>query len=153
MPWDVTIRRADKAPLGDMAAVRRQITASLPGICFYQEPSGADKITAARANGVEFPDVLRQHLEGRPAVERAEFAGDEFSILLYGFESQPLLMIHAEVRGNGKPLTAIAALCLPNGWIAVDDANGQPVELGGESAAGWESFRKLRDEVLRREAA
>jgi hypothetical protein len=62
MPWEVTIRRADGAPLGDLAAVRQQIAAALPAIQFDREPSGAEKIAAARAASVEFPDIIRQHL-------------------------------------------------------------------------------------------
>jgi hypothetical protein len=149
MPWEVTIRGANGAPVGDMAAVRQQITAAVPAIQFRREPSGLEQIAAARALGIEFPDVLRQHFEQRPATERAEFEGDGFSLVLYGFEAQPLTAIHAEVRGDGNPVPVLAALCRPNGWLAVDDASGQPVEMAGTAAAGWEAFRAYRDRAIR----
>jgi hypothetical protein len=149
MPWEVTIRQADGTPLGDLAVVRQQIAVSVPAMQFHREPSGPEKIAAARAAGIEFPDVIRQHMEGRPATEQAELDGDGFSVRLYGFDAQPLLAIYAEVRGNGNPVPFLAALCRPNGWVAVDDTSGQPVDLAGPTAAGWESFRAYRDRVIR----
>jgi hypothetical protein len=149
MPWELTIRRADGAPLGDLAGVRQQIAAALPAMQFHRELSGPETIAAARAVGVEFPDIIRQHLEQRPATEQAEFEGDGFSVVLYGFEANPLSAIHAEVRGNGNPAPMLAALCRPHEWVAVDDASGQPVELAGAAAAGWEAFRAYRDRAIR----
>src|SRR5262249_20586970 len=89
-----------------------------------------------------------QHLEKRPATERAEFDGDGFSVVLYGFEAEPLAAIHAEVRGDGNPVPVLAALCRPHGWVAIDDASGQPVELADAVAAGWEAFRAYRDRAI-----
>ncbi len=131
MPWEITIRRADGAPLDDLEIVRQQILSALPNIQFQRESSGLEKIAFARAKGVEFPEVLLRHFEQQPAKERAEFNGDGFSVVLYGFEAQPLVAIHAEVRGDGNPAPILAALCLPHGWVAVDDASGEPVELAG----------------------
>lgn len=149
MPWEVTIRRADGAPLGDREAVRGCIASSLPGVRFERQPSGAEQIAAARAVGVEFPDVILRHLEQRPPTEQAFLDAAEFSIRLYGLDSPTLHAVHAEVRGDGNPVPALAALCVPNGWVAVDDASGQPVELEGASAAGWESFRAYRERAIR----
>jgi hypothetical protein len=49
MPWEVTIRRGDGGPLGDISTVCAGIEAAVPGMRFFQEPSGADRIAAARA--------------------------------------------------------------------------------------------------------
>src|SRR5436190_1036567 len=114
MPWEITIRSPDNAVLGDAATVREKITAAIPGIQFHVEPSGAERIIAARAIGVEFPDAIRKHMEVRPARLQALFEGDAFIIELYGFDSQPLCMIHLEIRGSGNPMPALAALCVPN---------------------------------------
>jgi len=148
MPWEVTIRRADGAPLGELATVRQQIAAALPALQFHREPSGPEKMAAAHAAGVEFPDIIRQQLERQPATERAEFEGDGFTVVLYGFEARPLTAIHAEVRGGGNPVPVLAALCRPHEWQAVDDASGRPGELGG-AAAGWAAFRAYRDRAIR----
>lgn len=147
MPWDVTIRRADGTPLGDIEAVRTQIAGALPAVSFHREPSGAEQIAAARAAGREFPDLIRQHMEQRPATMKAVFNGDGYSMLLYGFEAQPLSAIHAELRGNSNPAPLLAALCRPNGWVAVDEASGEPLELSDAVAAGWEAFQAFRDRI------
>jgi hypothetical protein len=149
MPWEVRIRRADGAPLGDAAIVRQQIESTLPAIQFYRESSGAEKIAAARAAGVEFPDVLRQHLENRPTTERAEYVGDRYTMVLYGFEAQPLCTINVELRGDGNPMPVLAALCRPNGWMAIDDTSRQALDLASDEAAGWEAFRGHRDRAVR----
>jgi hypothetical protein len=149
MPWEITIRRVDGAPLGDFVSVRQQIELALPPIRFYRAPSGPERIAAARATGVEFPDVIRKHLEQSPAKDEAEFEGEGISIRLYGFGNQPLDAIHAEVRGSGNPVPALTALCRPNGWFAIDDANRQPVDLIGPAASGWEAFQAYRDKAIR----
>jgi hypothetical protein len=51
MPWEVTIRRAGEEPLGDISTARAGIEAAVPGMQFYQETSGAERIAAARARG------------------------------------------------------------------------------------------------------
>lgn len=93
MPWEITIRRHDGAPLGDLESVRQQITSALPAMQFYREPSGVEKIAAARAAGIEFPEIIRQHMEKRPATDQAAFETYELSVRMYGFNSQPLVKI------------------------------------------------------------
>lgn len=149
MPWEVTIRRPDGSPLGDIESVRRQMTSAVPGIQFHQEPSGSERIAAARKAGVELPEVIRQHMENQPATARAEYDSGEFSVSFYGFERIPLSSVLAEVRGNGDPVSILAALCLPNGWIIIDAASGEPVDLSGNSPTGWDSFREYRDQAIR----
>jgi hypothetical protein len=145
MPWELTIRSPDNADLGDTATVREKITAAIPGIQFHIEPSGAKQIAAARAIGVEFPEIIRKHMEGRPARLQALFEGDAFVMELYGFDSQPVSLFYVDIRGNGNPMPALAALCVTNGWVAIENASGQPLILADPSSAGWQSFRKYRD--------
>jgi hypothetical protein len=70
-------------------------------------------------------------------------------VQLYGFESIPLRTVHLETRGEGNPLPLIAAICVPNGWTAVDDSTSQPLDLASEAASGWDKFREYRDRVIR----
>ena len=148
MPWELTIRSSDNTDLGDVATVRDQITAALPTIQFRVEPSGLEKLAMARAAGVEFPDVLRRNMEQCPASLEADFDGGKFLIQFYGFEHQPLQKIYVDVRGNGNPLPALAALCMPNGWLAIDNASSKPIELTGTMVAEWAAFRNYRDRAV-----
>jgi hypothetical protein len=148
MPWEITIRRPDGSPLGDLVSVRHQMTHAVPGIVFYQEPSGTEKVAAYRRAGIELPEIVRHSLEKHPARVRAEFKSGEFSVSFYGLESEILCSVLAEVRGNGNPVSVLAALCLPNGWIVIDDASGRPVDLSGNSATGWDDFREFRDHAI-----
>jgi hypothetical protein len=148
MPWEVVIQSSDNAELGAVAAVREKMSAALPDIKFYVEPSGLEKLAAMRERGIEFPEILRKHLEQSPASLQADFEGNDFSMQFYGFESQPLRTIRVEVRGNGNPLPALAALCRPNGWTAIDCANSQPIDPSAAAAAGWDAFRNYRDRAV-----
>ena len=95
--------------------------------------------------GVEFPDFVRKHMESSPARLEALFEGDAFIMEMYGFDSQPVTMFYVDIRGNGNPMPALAALCVPNGWAAIENASGQPLNLTGSTASVWQSFRKYRD--------
>src|SRR5262245_54895878 len=79
MGLDGTIRRADGAPLGDLAAVQQALAAAFPGIVFGRLPSGKEKIRAAAEQGLVFPDVIRESFARMPAQHGAEFKGAEFS--------------------------------------------------------------------------
>jgi hypothetical protein len=149
MPWEVTIQRENGSTLGELESVQQQIVTAIPAIQFYREASGPEKISIARSRGVEFPEVILRHFETLPAKVGAVFQGDQFSVSLYGFGAQPLNVIHAEIRGEGNPVPLLAALCRPNGWLAIDDASGDPIDLTGANASGWEAFQSYRSQATR----
>ena len=152
MPWEVTIRGADDKPLGDRASVVKLISTAVPAMEWYEEPPLLERIK-------DMPDHPFHALiptwteETRASFTRSKLYGDldagEFSIRLYGFESQPIASVCAEIRGNGNPVPLLAAICNLNGWFATDDRDGQRIDLGSESAKGWESFREYRNQVIR----
>ncbi|MGL4420437.1 MAG: hypothetical protein ACRCZF_07225, partial [Gemmataceae bacterium] len=140
---------ADRSPLGELDSVQLQILDAVPGIQFFREPSGLEKIAAAAAQGVEFPEVIRNHFMNLPAKIGAVFEGEQYSVRFYGFSAQPLEVIHAEIRGEGNPVPMLAALCFPQGWIVVDDSTNETIDLAGGRASGWEAFGSYKDQVLR----
>lgn len=148
MPWEVTIRRRDGTPLGGPSVVREQVFAACPAFEFRRNPSGAERIEAARAAGIEFPEILRAHLEKSPASEEAVLEGDEYSITLYGFEQESIERLHVEIRGRGNPLAVLASLCSPNAWITVDDTSGEVVDLKSDSSREWKQFQDYRDQAI-----
>lgn len=79
MGLDIVIKRADGLPLGPLAEVQQALAATFPGIVFGQEPSGAEKIRAAEAKGIIFPDVIRQQFETAPAHHAGDYEGPDFS--------------------------------------------------------------------------
>src|SRR4051794_16102544 len=94
------MRRADKSPLGDRAAGKLLMTLACPALRYTREPSGPEKIAAARVAGVKFPDILRKHLEQQPPTEVADFEGDGFSVRFFLGPEGELAALDAEVRGD-----------------------------------------------------
>lgn len=147
MPWEVSLRRKDNQPLGDASLVCKGIEAALPQTRIYREMSGKEKLEAALAQGVEFPEVIRAALERQPAKTQAEYQVDDLVIVFYGFESEPLQQLHAEIRGNGNPAEALLRVCMENAWQAIDDSTGKTIELRDSIPAGWQSFVEYRERV------
>jgi hypothetical protein len=141
MPWDVTIVASEdrSKPLGERDDVIARVGKSLPGVVLQQPPGPPPEMLA------QMPEVIRQNFL-RPKLE-AGFEGEGFSIQFYA-EDSTLHSIGAEVRGEGNPLPALAALCVPNGWIVVDAGDKSVVDLSSGASPEWERFRKWRDGAI-----
>jgi hypothetical protein len=124
MAWDLTITRADRSPLGEIASVRQAVELALPNVRFYREPSGVEKMATA---GIEFPDVLRRHLESSPAQTQADYEGDGFSMRLYLGAGPSVDRMDAEVWGSGDPLPALHRLAEATGWVVLEASGSQVV--------------------------
>jgi hypothetical protein len=133
MPWEVTFRRIDEDPLGEVSVVRQGIEAAIPEIQFFREPSGREKVEAAIARGVDFPDSIRAIFEKQPAKLQAQLQVDELLMLIYGFGAEPLLQLHAEIRGDGNPMELLRRICAQNSWKAIDDSMGETIDLSAGS--------------------
>ncbi len=140
MPWEVTLQRIDRQSMGDLTVLRTCIETAVPDIQYHTEPSGLEKLEAAKKMGVEFPDVLRTHFENLPAKLNAVYTAEGLMVRIYGFESQPLTRLHAEIRGNGNPGPVLRQLCALNSWIAMDDQSGATIELSDAAPKQWLDF-------------
>jgi hypothetical protein len=147
MPWEVTFQRTGLQSLDDIATIRRGIEAAIPDIQFCTEPSGLQKLEAAAKMGVEFPDVLKKHFENLPAKLYAVYSTEDLTITIYGFESQPLTRLHAEIRGKHNPTSILRSLCAINTWAAVDDQTGTAIDLNEEVPQQWLAFLDYRDSI------
>src|SRR5262249_5299463 len=129
MAWTVLIRRADRAPLGSRDALRPVFLARLPGLAFYREPSGPEKLAATK---IAYPEVIRKHFESAPAEVRADFAsGDLHLRFFFGPEGQDQIdSVAVEVRGGVEPAPVLLALCAPDGWGA-EEPDGARLHLAG----------------------
>jgi hypothetical protein len=139
MSWDITIRRADGESLGDLATVRKQIAAALPGVEFYSEDGDAI-LASLQRGGVEITDDIRDMFESK-TLEKALYEGEGYSFEFYGLEDQPLRELNVGLRGSGDAISALAGLCGPHGWVAVEDGTHQPIDLASGRAPGWDFFR------------
>lgn len=139
MSWDVIIRRADSEPLGDLATVRKQIAAALPGVEFYSEDGDAI-LASLHRGGVEITDDIREMFESK-TLEKALYESEGYSFEFYGLEEQPLCELHVGLRGSGDAISALARLCGPHSWVAVEDGTLEPIDLASGQAPGWDFFR------------
>jgi len=143
MPWELTIVNSDDVcqPLGNRDDVIAQFAAALPGVLLQPPPGPSPEILA------QMPPMLRDNLL-RPKL-CADFEGDDLSIQFYANDRQLLDSVGVEVGGNGNPIPALAALCLPNSWAAIDASNGARVDLSATDSPAWEKFRAWRDKAVR----
>ncbi|HEV3383496.1 MAG TPA: hypothetical protein VG097_01710, partial [Gemmata sp.] len=130
MPWELTIRSSNDGSLGDRETVVKLITLAVPGIRWIEEPPLLERIKDMPSHPFHalihtWPEETRASF-ARSRL-RGDFDGGEFSIQLYGFEAQPIPSVCVEVRGNGNPVPLLAAICIPNGWIATDGRDGQRI--------------------------
>jgi hypothetical protein len=142
MPWDVTIVASEdrSKPLGERDDVIARVGKSLPGVVLQQRAGPPPEMLA------QMPEVIRQNFL-RPKLE-ADFEGEGFSIQFYAEDLPTLHSIGAEVRGEGNPLPALAAVCVPNGWMVVHAGEKSVVDLSSGASPEWERFRKWRDGAI-----
>jgi hypothetical protein len=148
MPWEVTLQRIDRQHMGELTALRTCIESAVPDIQYHTEPSGLEKLEAAKKMGVEFPDVLRTHFENLPATLNAVYTAENLMVRIYGFESQPLTKLHAEIRGCENPAPVLRQLCAMNSWTALDDQSGTNIELSDAPPKQWLDFLGYVDSIL-----
>jgi len=53
-----------------------------------------------------------------------------------------------QIRGGGDPLRAVVKLCKDNGWVALDTATGDLINLTAPSSKSWKGFQAYRDQVV-----
>jgi hypothetical protein len=123
MPREITIVRRDGSPLGDIASGRGAVESALPGVRFFRDPSGLEKMAAS---GIEFPEALRHHLEGAPATTQADYEGKGYSIRFFLGAGPGIERLDGEVRGDGDPGPELCRLADLNGWMVLD-ADGSQV--------------------------
>jgi hypothetical protein len=144
MPWEVTIVNAedDQKPLGERNDVIARIAAALPGVILQPAPGPSPETIA------QMPEILREHFARRPRQLNAEFDGDGFSIQFYAQDQPQIASVGAEVRGEGSPLPALAALCQPNGWAVINNEDEKPVDLQVMNSPEWDKFCAWRERAL-----
>ncbi len=153
MPWEVTFRNCDKSTIGTRDEVIQKISVAVPAFDWVEEPPMLERIK-------DIPDhPFHALIPTWPEETRARFSrsktyghfnGNGFSVQLYGFETDAIDAIYAEICGDGNPMPLVAALCIPNGWIAVDDTTQQQIDLSAKTAKGWKAFKRYCARIIQR---
>ena len=145
MPWEITIINGtpqEREPLGSREDVIAVIAEALPGVLLRQPPVPPPEWLE------QMPPAVRDAVL-RPKLE-ADFEGDDFSIQFYTSDDPVVQWVNGEVRGNGDPLPALAAICAKTGWSVMDAADKSVVDLSSrDGAPEWERFRQWRDRAIR----
>jgi hypothetical protein len=139
MSWDVCVLKADSyrsvrdlpkafepPALGSIAEIKEKLAKVYPTIVWSQpDPDcglwGSYKDESEKYS-IEFSLGTKDHIE---------------AIMLY-------------VRGGGSVVSKIVALCVENGWAAIDTSVGEFMDLKQPSTKGWEDFQSFRDRVIKR---
>jgi len=100
MGLDTTIKSRDGLPLGNAETVKSAIAAAFPGVKFGVLPSGVEKIRVMAERGIEFPEVIRAHLESQPAELGGDFQNDQFSAEFFLGSTEPIEHVDAVLRGQ-----------------------------------------------------
>ena len=142
MPWDITIVASEDRmkPLGARDDVTARVAEALPGVELQRPPAPPPEMLA------QMPEVIRENYL-RLKLE-ADFEGEEVTIQFYADDAPELHSIGAEVRGDGNPLPALAAVCVPNGWIVIDGGDKSVVNLSASGSPEWRRFRTWRDRAI-----
>ena len=144
MPWEITIINGSverPKPLGTREEVIAVFAEALPGVLLRQPPAPPQEWLD------QMPSDLREAML-RPRLE-AEFEAEDVSIQFYASHEPVLERVNGEVRGNGDPIPALAAICVKRGWSVIDSAEQSIVNLSsGSGAPAWERFRKWRDKAI-----
>jgi hypothetical protein len=145
MPWELQVSAADGGEsMGWVDEVQATLRAAVPGIVFLRGIGGAEKIAAMEAQGVEVPDVIREHWLASKGAHLGHFEGQDVTIEFdFGEDEAKVAAILVEVRGGGDPMPVVRRLTEIDGWAVVDARGGPP------TAESWQEFGTWRDEAVR----
>ena len=111
MSWDLTIKRGDGVPLGETERVKEAIQNACPGVEFYREPSGPEKLAAVPE--VEFPEVLREHFQTAAAQAQGDLEGPNYSLRFFLGEWGVDVVDEVDVEARGTTRNALPLLERP----------------------------------------
>ena len=141
MAWDIVIisAKGKSTPLGDRADVVARFAAALPGLRLAAPPVPPPDVLE------QMPEVVRNNLLTEL---QADFEAPEILIQFYTHNEPVIRFVCAEVRGDGNPVPALAALCVPNGWAVLDSADKSLVDLSANASPEWDRFRAWRNKAF-----
>jgi hypothetical protein len=143
VPWEISIINGSVGqprPLGTREEVKAAFAEALPGVRLQRPPIPAAEFLE------QMPPVLRQAVM-RPRLE-ADFESGDICIQFYANDEPVLRWVNGEVRGNGDPRPALAAICANRGWSVIDASDKSVVDLTAARIPAWDRFRAYRDYAI-----
>jgi hypothetical protein len=114
---ELRYRKTDRSPLGRQSDVQDAIRRAVPTVQFYEEPSGAQKISSAAARGYEFPPELQAFLSTRPSEIQGDADLDGCFLRFFLGSEDTVTSFHVEIRGQGDVEAILANLAAMNDWL------------------------------------
>lgn len=147
MPWELQIIAVDDSnSLGTVEQVQAKLRAAVPEIELFRDASGTEKLAAMELQGVEIPDVIREHWLRSKGAYRGLTEGDGFTIEFhFGQDETTVPSVGIDVRGSGNPMPIINRLMKIDGWKIVD-LQGEP-----PTSNTWVTSAHFQDAVARLE--
>jgi hypothetical protein len=97
---DCTIFRADGASLGDRETVVKILRRHFDGAEFGWTPSGVDKLAAMKSQGIEPPEILREHFLSQPAMYEGVYDGSGWSVQFLFGNADPIRSLMWSYEGK-----------------------------------------------------
>jgi hypothetical protein len=144
MPWELqALPSDDRGSLGTVEHVQAKLRAVLPEIELFRDASGSEKLASMESQGIEVPDVIREHWLRSKGTHQALIEGAGFTIEFHlGDDEAAVVAVAINVRGSGDPMPVLRQLMKIEGWKVVD-LHGQPL-----TAESWQSFGSWRDDAI-----
>jgi hypothetical protein len=101
MGLDLTLSRSNSQPLGSRDHVIGVLLEFFPDAKFWWMPPGKERIKAFRENnGSDYPGILREYYETKPAEYIGHWQGPRFFAEFYLGEKQPIVEVGLVLRGQ-----------------------------------------------------
>ncbi len=141
MPWNVTIRSNNDPILGKCESVIKILDNVFPGIDYWEEPSGAEKVKDAESQGVNYPASVRHDMMQTPSYLQACYAVGNSNILFKMASSGEVDEISISVRGSDNPLPCLQRFA-DYGWNVIEECSGDPVDFQGSFPKGLSDYHE-----------
>ena len=144
MPWELqALPSDDVGSLGTVEHVQAKLRAALPEIELFRDASGSEKLASMESQGIEVPDVIREHWLRSTGAHQGLIEGDGFTIeFRLGENDAAVVAVGIDVRGGGDPMPVLRRLMKVEGWKVVD-LTGRP-----PTAESWQSFGTWREDAI-----
>lgn len=118
MGLDGTTKRPDDQPLGSVAVVQSALADIFPGVTRELSLTGLHQLQTAKAQGIVFPAIIREHMASAPAVYEGDYVGTDFSIEFYAEAADTILEVNVVLRGTTMHCEPLFALLNDrHGWL------------------------------------